>query len=140
MKKEVKLQLDKKHFTRIEVEESKLPIVQEHNREVWRAAKREVRHESLYSLEAMSEQEPALAVCASAEEDYIEREEREERSAKLHRAIAQLTERQREMVTMVYFENRTQDEVAAHFGITKQAVSNAMSRIYAALRKNLEKT
>ena len=140
MKKEVKLQLDKKHFTRIEVEESKLPIVQEHNREEWRAAKREVRHESRYSLEVISEKERALGVCPSAEEDYIEREEREERSAKLHRAIAQLTERQREMVTMVYFENRTQDEVAAHFGITKQAVSNAMSRIYAALRKNLEKT
>ena len=46
--------------------------------------------------------------------------------APLYQAIAQLTERQQEMVRMVYFEGMSQDEVAKHFGITKAAVSNAM--------------
>lgn len=139
MKKEVKLQLDKRHFTRIEVEESQIPIVEEHNREVWRTAKREIRHESLYSLEAMSETEARIGVCPSAEEDYIEREAAAERKEKLYRAISRLNDRQREMVKMIYFENRPQDEVAKRFGITKSAVSHAMERIYASLRKFLEK-
>ena len=54
-------------------------------------------------------------------------------------ALKQLNERQQEMVQMVYFEDKTQDEVAEHYGISKQAVSNAMQRIYATLKKILEK-
>ena len=57
----------------------------------------------------------------------------------MHNAIGQLTERQKEMVKMVYFEGKTQEEVAAYYGVGKQAVSNAMQRIYAALKRNLEK-
>ena len=43
------------------------------------------------------------------------------------------------MVQMVFFEYKSKDEVAEHFGISKQAISNAMQRIYAALKKILEK-
>ena len=69
----------------------------------------------------------------------VEREETIGKTAALHNAIGQLTERQKEMVKMVYFEGKTQEEVAAYYGVGKQAVSNAMQRIYAALKRNLEK-
>ena len=51
-KVEVKFKLDKHRFIRLEVEEEKLPIVRENNREISRNEKREVRHESMYSLRA----------------------------------------------------------------------------------------
>ena len=138
MKKTVKLQLDKRHYTKIEVEESQISQVAEHNRAVWRAAKREIRHESLYSLETLTETDRLHGETPSAEEEYIAREEKRERSARLHQALARLNARQRKMVKMVYFENKTQDEVAACFGVTKSAVSHAMERIYASLKKYLE--
>ena len=70
---------------------------------------------------------------------FLEREETVGKTAALHKVIEQLTERQKEMVKMVYFEGKTQEEVAAYYGVGKQAVSNAMQRIYAALKRNLEK-
>ena len=69
----------------------------------------------------------------------IEAEEKQEKYAPLYQAIAQLTERQQEMVRMVYFEGMSQDEVAKHFGIAKSSVSEAMQRIYASLKRFLEK-
>ena len=51
----VKFKLDKHRFVVLEVEEEKLPIVRENNREVSRNEKRETRHESMYSLETLSE-------------------------------------------------------------------------------------
>lgn len=73
------------------------------------------------------------------EADYIERETTEEEYAKLQRAISQLTPRQQEMVRLVFFEGKTQSEVAKQFGIEKQSVCDAMRRIYASIKKFLEK-
>lgn len=73
------------------------------------------------------------------EQMYIEQEEVQERNQKLYAAIKQLKPRQQEMVRMIYFEGMSQDEVARCFGIAKQSVSDAMRRIYASLKKFLEK-
>lgn len=71
----------------------------------------------------------------SPEEWYILQVEAEE----LRKAIKELTLRQQEMLELVYWKNRSQDEVAEYFGITKSAVSHAMERIYETLRKILRK-
>lgn len=76
---------------------------------------------------------------ADLESRYIERETQEDEYANLHAAIEKLTPRQREMVRMIYFEGKSQEEVCAIYGITKSAVSHAMERIYEALRKILIK-
>ena len=55
-KVKVKFKLDEDHFIFLEIEESKLPIVKENNREVARLEKRKIRHESIYSLEAITEE------------------------------------------------------------------------------------
>lgn len=75
----------------------------------------------------------------SPEERLMEEESQRETKAQIHRAIGKLTPRQQEMVRMVYFEEKSQDEVARYYGITKQSVSDAMRRIYATMRKILEK-
>jgi RNA polymerase sigma factor (sigma-70 family) len=69
--------------------------------------------------------------------DCIAKTEQAEEAQRLHNAISQLTVRQQEMVRMVYFEGKTQDEVAEIYGIKKQSVSDAMQRIYATLKKIL---
>ncbi len=73
------------------------------------------------------------------EDSYIEKETTKEEYAALHKAISQLTPRQQEMVRMIYFDGKSQEEVCAVYGVTKSAVSHAMERIYEALRKILEK-
>lgn len=72
------------------------------------------------------------------EANYIEQETTVEEYTKLHVAIAMLTPRQQEMVRMVYFDGKSQEEVCTTYGVTKSAVSHAMERIYEALRKILE--
>ena len=73
------------------------------------------------------------------ETTYIENEERISNQERLHKAILQLTPRQQEMIRMVYFEGKTQEDLAQYYGVGKQAISNAMQRIYATLKKFLEK-
>lgn len=69
------------------------------------------------------------------EQNYMDEEEKEE----LYAAIAQLTPRQKELVEMIYFNDMSQEEVAKKLGVGSSAVRHAMQRVYAALRKILEK-
>ena len=69
------------------------------------------------------------------EEMFIEREERELTKKRLYVAISKLNERQQQIVKMVYFENLSQEEVSRRLGVNKQAISNAMQRIYASIKK-----
>lgn len=69
---------------------------------------------------------------------YIEKEERTSIEERLHKAILQLTPRQQEMIRMIYFEGKTQEEVARIFEIDGSSVRHAMQRIYARLKKFLE--
>ena len=68
----------------------------------------------------------------------VEEDEEREKYEPLYNAILQLTERQQQLVKMVYFNEMSQDEVAEYFGVTKSSISNAMQRIYATLKKFLE--
>ena len=74
------------------------------------------------------------------EADYIEQETTKEEYAELHKAIRQLTPRQQEVVKMIYFEGKTQEDVRKRFGIAKSSMSEVMDRIHASLKKILEKT
>jgi RNA polymerase sigma factor (sigma-70 family) len=139
--KTVKMQLDKKHFVTVEVEDGQALQIEEMNRELWRNTKRAIRHESQYSLDAMTEESGLDIVdpSPSVEERLIDEETSRERTERLHNAIAKLTPRQQEMVQMVYFEGKSQDEVAAFYGIAKSTMSEVMHRIYATLKKYLQK-
>lgn len=71
----------------------------------------------------------------NVEQNYIDKEENQE----LYAAISQLTPRQKELVEMIYFEGMSQEIVAQKLGIDSSSVRHAMQRIYASLRKILEK-
>lgn len=142
-KKKVVYQITRTQYKIIEVETSEQEeLVKELNRDFEREDKREktarARCISLDYLQESEGYEPADDTPTS-EESYIEQEEKEAFNARIHQAIAQLTPRQKEMVMMIYFENKSQTEVAKKYKISESAVSHAMERIYQTLRKILEK-
>lgn len=90
------------------------------------------------SLDRMADDGVDIEDCnADLEANYIEKETQAEEYASLHAAIATLTQRQQEMVRMIYFEGKSQEEVAQIFGIDSSSVRHAMMRIKNALRRKL---
>ena len=69
------------------------------------------------------------------EKNYIAEEEK----AELYNAISRLTPRQQELVELIYFEGKTEQEVGDYYGVTHQAIHNAKRKIEAALKKLLTK-
>ena len=53
------------------------------------------------------------------EADYIEQQTIKEEYAELHKVIRQINSRQQEIGKMIYFEGKTQKEVAKGFGLTQ---------------------
>ncbi len=140
-KVEVKFKLDKYRFIRLEVEKEKLPLVRENNREISRNEKREVRHESIYSLEAIAEGEgnELADETTNAEEEIIERETIAERNERLYAAIRTLSPRQQEVIHKVYFEGKSQKAVSKELGVSEAAISIQLARAMSKLKKLLEK-
>ena len=62
------------------------------------------------------------------------------RHEELMKAIAQLTPRQQEIVHLVFWEGKSQADLCKIFNLKKQTVSDIMLRIFATLKKILEKT
>ena len=140
-KVEVKFKLDKYRFIRLEVEKEKLPLVRENNREISRNEKREVRHESIYSLEAIAEGEgnELADETTNAEEEIIERETIAKRNERLYAAIRTLSPRQQEVIHKVYFEEKSQRAVSKELGVSEAAISIQLTRAMRKLNKFLEK-
>ena len=140
-KVEVKFKLDKYRFIRLEVEKEKLPLVRENNREISRNEKREVRHESIYSLEAIAEGEgnELADETTNAEEEIIERETIAKRNERLYAAIRTLSPRQQEVIHKVYFEEKSQRAVSKELGVSEAAISIQLARAMSKLKKLLEK-
>lgn len=55
----------------------------------------------------------------------------------LHIAISMLADRQKEFIRLKFYENKSQEEIARMYGISKQSVCDSMRRIYASLKKHL---
>lgn len=140
-KVEVKFKLDKHRFIRLEVEKEKLPLVRENNREISRNEKREVRHESIYSLEAIAEGEgnELADETTNAEEEIIERETIAERNKRLYAAIRALSPRQQEVIHKVYFEEKSQRAVSKELGVSEAAISIQLARAMSKLKKTFGK-
>lgn len=56
----------------------------------------------------------------------------------IHDAIKKLTPRQQEIVRLLYWEGKSQKELCERYGISKQAINNALVKIYNKLKKFLK--
>ena len=93
---------------------------------------------SVTSIEALSEKgfEPEDGT-QDFESALIEVEEQAEELAKLNAAIEQLSERDRRVVQLYYFESKTQQEIANILGIAKSTMSELLPRILFRLKNFL---
>lgn len=143
MKKKVYYKLNRYQVTKVEVENEKQEkAVKMLNRDTDRFAKSEDTYrERCDSLDEMCEEKgyELASDALSPEEQMIHDSEQNELKELIQKAIEKLKPRQREMVFMIFFEEKTQAEVAEYYGITESAVSQSMDRIYASLKKILKK-
>lgn len=93
---------------------------------------------SVTSIEALSEKgfEPEDGT-QDFESALIEVEQQAEELAKLNAAIEQLSERDRRVVQLYYFESKTQQEIANILGIAKSTMSELLPRILLRLKNFL---
>lgn len=54
-------------------------------------------------------------------------------------AIKRLTPRQQEMIKLLYWEGKSQKDLSEMYGVSKQAINNALDRINKTLKKFLKK-
>lgn len=88
------------------------------------------------SLDRMKDEGVEVEDCnLDVEQSYIEKEEKQE----LHAAIKQLNPRQQQIVQLIYFEGKSQEEVRKLLGIAKSSMGEAMQRIHDSLKRFLEK-
>ena len=93
---------------------------------------------SVTSIEALSEKGFELEDgTQDFESALIEVEEQAEELAKLNAAIEQLSERDRRVVQLYYFESKTQQEIANILGIAKSTMSELLPRILLRLKNFL---
>ncbi len=105
-------------------------ILTEEKRGVWRSKKRK---ES--SLELMSEAGFQFeALHSDVEENYIQGEQTEN----LKNAILKLLPAQRELIVQIYFNGKSQTEIAREYGIGKAALHDRLQRTLVKLKKILE--
>ena len=84
--------------------------------------------------------EPVDPLMLTPEDAVIEDEQARERAAvytQLKEALGGLTERQREIVTLVYFKNCSVTEAARCLGVSKPAVSKQLKAAISNLRKTM---
>lgn len=142
-KKKVVYQITRTQYKIVEVETPEQEeLVKELNRDFEREDKREktararcVSLDYLFERDGFEFADNSL----SGEEKYIEREEKGIINARIHKAIADLTPRQKEIVIKVYFENKSQAEVARELGVSEAIISKTMKRALSNLKKYLEK-
>lgn len=74
---------------------------------------------------------------SSAEDKITEQEEEEEYSQRLSAALLLLSDREREVIHLKYFEKLKNEEIARQLNITNQSVRNLLYRAIQNLKKNL---
>lgn len=70
--------------------------------------------------------------------EAIDAQEHEERLEKLKTAIKTLQPQQIALIHKVFYEKRTNVDIAAEEGVTEAAIRNRLKKIYASLRKKME--
>lgn len=140
MKKKVIYKITRHEFEIIEVttpEEEKL--IEELNKEFERVEKAEQRYRARFlSLDELYETQ-GFEPADSSPSDNEDEEEQERFHVKLHAAINTLSKRQKQIIVMHYFQDKSQVEIAKELHITESTVSITLERAHNNLRKFFEK-
>lgn len=98
---------------------------------------RNIRHDLFDGAEDIDDFLDYLSTLSS-EQQSIEQEVRLSRDRTIHKALDNLSNRQREAVHLRFYQGLSLDESAELMGIPKQVVKNLLSKAYAVLRLSLK--
>lgn len=120
----------------IEVEDAFATTYNAMERESKKAAERHRWHKRkhLLRLDVIDEDDEILA---SSDEGIEETAIKNEEYNSLHKALKTLLPQQQELIKKIYFEGKTQIEVAKELGITDAAVRNRLKKIFEKIKKVL---
>ena len=130
------------------VTEQKAQVIKELNRDFDRQYKADITyHKRTISMDSLMADDLDFDLYKlnnskdTLENQIIERLDNGMLISKLYEIMDKnLNQRQKKLVKMIYFEGQTQTSVAKYFGVSRSAISEAMARIYAKLKKFLLKT
>ena len=141
-KKKVKYQITRKEYELVEVEtEEQEGLIKELNRNFEREEKRDKSYKARYlSLDSLRENNGIEATedNLNAVELCLISEQKELIKKSIHKALAQLSSRQREIIVMAFFEEKPQTIIARELGVTEGTVSVTLERAKANLKKILK--
>lgn len=89
----------------------------------------------LFSYDNMDMESVDLCDQTDFVNEWLEKEEYEERLNRLHRGIRNLTEKQRQILCLYYVGDKTQQEIADQFGCKKQTISEIILRARNRIKK-----
>lgn len=146
MKKKVIYKVTTKYSIEIEIENiDEEKLIEELNKEFERQLKQDkTYHARTVSLEYLHQKygfELADTSLSEDEQEIIEQQEleKEEFNKKLHKAIDKLTEKQRKVIYMYFWENKTIREIAKELGVyfttVEESYQSALKKIKKFLRK-----
>lgn len=72
----------------------------------------------------------------SAEDEVMEQEDEREEHERLRQAMDKLTDRQREIVNLYYFQKMTQEEIAKRLGTSRPNITQTIKRCVDLLKQN----
>ena len=103
-----------------------LQLLQEEKRNHWRETRRHISLEYLNELGVDFEDNYT---------DILSRLIRQEDDERIHKAIAGLSDKQRELIEKVFYENMSLREIAKQTGVSHQALSQQLATIYKKIKK-----
>lgn len=86
-----------------------------------------------------SEMAEALDLIEDTSISSVDRYEMDLNNKMIQEAIKKLTLRQQEIVKLIYWEGKSQKDLCEIYGVSKQAINNALDRIYNTLKKFFKK-
>ena len=127
-----------KRTIEVEVSEAVAAAYKEMLREEWRSNKRAERHQAAVSLTQMEDENGRqLADLSSGDilDQIIEHEERAEEYAVLKAGIETFTAEQRKLINLRFSKGLQITEIAAYYGVSRQAVQSRLEKIALKLRR-----
>lgn len=91
----------------------------------------EYERERYYERKIVKINEDEIDYSPSPEEQCIKNQEEKEFFSFLNL----LNTRQKELIKLIYFENKTQEQVAKQFNVSKSAINQSLKRIYKKIKK-----
>lgn len=104
---------------------------------LYRSLRRRLHVQQKHALTNLPDSAIPVPFATSHESFIITHETQERRSKLVSHALSSLSEREKEVVQLRYFENFTVKDVAASLHIKEQTVRNLLQRAIVKIRKNL---